>query len=342
MSPRKLCFRPLNLLLVVLAIVICVTFRLSKKPSSISASNLGAWARPQASGFHETSPVGAAKVLLEFKESPKCSSLAGESWTRGRLATTAEASDEHAERILAALGEGVRKHRKQWEFVFIVSSLEKLGMLQPGKRGLVFAAGSEPLISYFASFGVEIVATDMDAEGAIEKGWATTNQHAKNVDGLFKENLIDREKFDRLVSYRTADMNHVASDLHGTFDFVWSTCSLEHVGSISLGQRFAINSMQLLRPGGAAVHTTEFTLSSLEDTLERDNTVLWRKKDAEQLKDDLRHVGYEIDEFCWHAGDASLDYTPDVPPYKAHDHIKLEIAGHVCTSVGWISRNPQL
>ena len=86
------------------------------------------------------------------------------------MATVDEATDTHAERILTALGQDVKKHRKQWEFVFIVSSLEKLGMLTPGKRGLVFAAGTEPLISYFASLGVEIVATDMDAARAVEKG----------------------------------------------------------------------------------------------------------------------------------------------------------------------------
>ena len=119
------------------------------------------------------------------------------------MATVDEATDTHAERILTALGQDVKKHRKQWEFVFIVSSLEKLGMLTPGKRGLVFAAGTEPLISYFASLGVEIVATDMDAARAVEKGWASTNQHAGNKDGLFQENLVDRETFDKLVRYET-------------------------------------------------------------------------------------------------------------------------------------------
>ena len=89
------------------------------------------------------------------------------SWENGRLATAEEATDEVAARITSTLGQDVTAHRKQWEFVFIVSSLDKLGMLQPGKMGLVFAAGSEPLISYFASFGVEIVATDMDLAGAL-------------------------------------------------------------------------------------------------------------------------------------------------------------------------------
>ena len=234
----------------------------------------------------------------------------------------------------------MRLHRKQWEFIFIVSSLKKLGMLKPGKRGLVFAAGSEPLISYFASFGVEIIATDMDSDGAQEKGWSHTNQHASSLHSLFKKELIDKTTFYKLVRYQTADMNHIPADYYGAFDFVWSTCSLEHVGSISLGQRFAVNSMSLLKPGGAAVHTTEFTLSSLSDTLYRGDTVLWRKTDVEHLMNDLRHVGYEIADFCWYAGDHTLDQEPDVPPYKSDNHIKLLIDEHVCTSVGWISRKP--
>ena len=277
-------------------------------------------------------------ILAEFTSPLKCSLDNRMSWENGRLATAEEATDEVAARITSTLGQDVTAHRKQWEFVFIVSSLDKLGMLQPGKRGLVFAAGSEPLISYFASFGVEIVATDMDLAGALELGWATSNQHAKSMDDLFKKNLISRKKFDELVTYQTADMNHISPEFHDRFDFVWSTCSLEHVGSIGLGQRFAINSMELLKPGGAAIHTTEFSLSSLEDTVDRGNTVIWRKKDIEQLKDDLRHLGYEIPEFCWHAGDHKLDQTPDLPPYKLHDHIKLKLDGHIVTSIGWIAR----
>ena len=75
--------------------------------------------------------------------------------------------------------------------------------------------------------------------------------------------------------------------------------------------------------------------------LERGSTVLWRKKDLEQLRDDLIHVGYGIDDFCWHAGNDQLDYAPNVPPYQGHDHIKLTIGNHVCTSVGWISTKPK-
>jgi 2-polyprenyl-3-methyl-5-hydroxy-6-metoxy-1,4-benzoquinol methylase len=69
--------------------------------------------------------------------------------------------------------------------------------------------------------------------------------------------------FKARVSYRTLDMNFIPDDLHGKFDFVWSTCSVEHVGSILLGQRFIINTLNLLKPGGIAIHTVEFNLSDV-------------------------------------------------------------------------------
>jgi len=260
-----------------------------------------------------------------------------------RLATTKELLDDPlARKIVNELRENYRPHRKLWEFVFIVKALEELDMLAKGRRGLVFAAGREPLISYFASRGVEIVATDMDPESAFKLGWTMTNQHAKNVSSLLYSNIVSSEQFQRLVSYRRADMNVVYPEFVGKFDFVWSTCSLEHVGSISLGQRFALNSLDYLKPGGAAVHTTEFTLSSLQRTVERGGTVLWRKRDMETLHDDLVELGYTIEPICWDAGNRHLDVSPDVPPYSADRHMKLLLMEHVATSIGWVSLKPRL
>ena len=43
----------------------------------------------------------------------------------------------------------------------------RMGLYRPGKRGLVFAVGTEPLPAMFASFGCAIVATDIFPE----QGW---------------------------------------------------------------------------------------------------------------------------------------------------------------------------
>ena len=48
---------------------------------------------------------------------------------------------------------------------------------------------------------------------------------------------------------------------------LWSSCSLEHLGSISHGIEFILNSLKCLKQHGVAVHTTEFNLSSNEETL---------------------------------------------------------------------------
>ena len=42
--------------------------------------------------------------------------------------------------ILRTLG---RLHRKQWEFVFLLRAMERLGVLAPGKRAIVPRQGSE-------------------------------------------------------------------------------------------------------------------------------------------------------------------------------------------------------
>eukprot|EP00873_Tetraselmis_striata_P002088 jgi/Tetstr1/422352/TSEL_013193.t1 len=276
----------------------------------------------------------AASLLPEFRDTANCTGDV----LQGRMANYEEVMSERGQRIIQDLGISVIKHRKNWEYIFIISALERLDMLRPGRRGLVFAAGDEPLPSYLAARGVEVVATDMfpDQEGV--ELWSSTGQHASSLEGLYRPGLVDRKAFDRLVSFQHADMNHISPTMHGQFDFVWSTCSLEHVGSISLGHRFALQSLEVLKPGGAAVHTVEFTLSSLERTVERGDTALWRKQDVERLWRDHGSLGYSMPEPCWHAGTHLLDVQPDVPPYSIDKHIKLMIGEYMCTSMGWVAQ----
>ena len=52
-------------------------------------------------------------------------------------------------------------HRKQWEWCYIAQVLACAGMNQPGRRGLGFGVGTEPIVAYLASTGSAIVATDL-------------------------------------------------------------------------------------------------------------------------------------------------------------------------------------
>lgn len=81
-------------------------------------------------------------------------------------------------------GKLLQLHRKLWELAYVTQALDERGMLAPGRKGLAFAVGQEPLPAYFASRGCEILATDLGSDEASDKGWIETNQHAASVESL--------------------------------------------------------------------------------------------------------------------------------------------------------------
>lgn len=225
-------------------------------------------------------------------------------------------------------------HRKLWEWAYISQALHERGFLKPGMRGLGFAVGQEPLPALFASYGCEIVATDLDTARAGEQGWTETNQHAMELQDLNKANICPNELFEKNVSFRFVDMNHLPDDLEG-FDFIWSSCSLEHLGSLEHGKQFIYNAMKCLKPGGIAIHTTEFNISSNDETITDGPDVIYRKIDLEEIARHLMQVGHDI-ELDFSLGDQPLDLQVDVIPYAQDVHLRLEIGGYVCTSYGLI------
>ncbi len=234
----------------------------------------------------------------------------------------------------AAIGEAPRTHRKQWEFCYILEVLHQADMLAPGRRGLGFGVGEEPLAAYFAARGCTVVATDLGAAEAERAGWVDTGQHAAEKAALNGRGLCPAEAFAERVSFRVVDMNAIPPDLAG-FDFTWSACSLEHVGSIAKGLAFIENSLATLRPGGLAVHTTEFNCSSNGRTLDNAGTVLFRRRDFEGLARRLRTQGHRL-AFNFHLGDQPLDRHIDVPPFSADKHLKLRLDRYLTTSFGLI------
>ncbi|RUS44220.1 methyltransferase domain-containing protein [Cohnella sp. AR92] len=237
------------------------------------------------------------------------------------------------------LRESFRYHRKLWEWCYIFEALRERSMLYPFRRGLGFGVGKEPLTSVFASHGCEIVATDLDVAKAKEQGWVDTNQHALNVADLNEKGLCDPALMEQLVTYETVDMNRIPSRYHGKFDFTWSSCSFEHLGSIEKGKRFLLEQMKCLRSGGVAVHTTEYNLSSNEDTLEMEVLVIFRRKDIEEMVDSLRRDGYRV-EIDYTAGNGQLESVVDIPPFHFNPHLRLQLGQYVSTSIGLIIQKP--
>ena len=241
------------------------------------------------------------------------------------------------------LGEPWRPHRKLWELAYICQALEERGMLEPGRRGLGFAVGAERLPSLFAARGCEVVATDLAPDDCRRVPWAQTGQWLGARDPLNQWGLCDPDAFSRRVSFRPVDMNDVPQDLAG-FDFTWSTCSFEHCGSLERGLRFLERQMQCLRPGGVAVHTTEFNLSSNTDTWETSNCVVYRLRDIEGVARRLVDASHRVEPLDVDVGDHPLDQFVDQPPYSdihsvpapSVKHLRLNLAGFASTSIGLI------
>jgi len=249
-----------------------------------------------------------------------------------QLVTSAQMEGPLYERWCTLTRDTRVKHRKVWEWVYILEVLKQHGMLAEGKRGLGFGCGTEPLSALMASMGCEILATDLDIETAQIQGWWRTHQHAGGLAQLNEAQICDPDLFARKVTYRSCDMNAIPKDLVG-FDFVWSSCSLEHLGSLENGLEFIERSIDCLKPGGVAVHTTEFNLGTNDKTLESRATVAYRKKDIEGLAMRLIGKGYKIPLINFSPGDRMLDRVVDRPPYR-HSHLKLLVSRHLLTSIG--------
>jgi len=233
------------------------------------------------------------------------------------------------------LGQMTTIHRKVWEFAFVFHHLNRLGALKPGARGLGFGVGSERLPAIFADMGIEVTATDAPHDIA---GWRDTGQYSDSTEDLFFPEIVSRETFDRLVRYQGADMNNIPGELTG-YDFCWSSCALEHLGSLQHGMDFIVNSIEkTLKVGGVAVHTTELNLSSNEETLETEGCVIYRKRDLERLCQRLEERGHWVQPLRLEPGDLPPDYLVDLPPYSSNPHLKLMLASYVTTSVGIVAK----
>jgi len=228
-------------------------------------------------------------------------------------------------------------HRKNWEWCFIVQALFERGMLHPGRRGLGFAVGTEPLTSLFAGSGCEILATDLGVEEAGQQGWVDGGQHASGLDPLNTLRLCPPELFAANVRFRNVDMRNVPADIAG-YDFLWSSCAMEHLGSLQRGIDFVLDAMECLNPGGIAVHTTELNVESDIRTIETGGSVIYRKRDLVALRDVLTARGHEVEPLDFDLGETEADRFIDEPPYGGKAHLKLRIEGVASTSFGLIVR----
>jgi SAM-dependent methyltransferase len=230
-----------------------------------------------------------------------------------------------------------RYYRKLWEWCYIYQGLLERGLLAPDKEGLGFGVGKEPLTALFASHGCMITATDLEYEQAAASGWVTTNQHCGRLADLNERGICDAADFTKLVRFENLDMNFIDDKYSNRFDFTWSACAFDHCGSIELGKKFILNQMKCLKPGGVAIHTTEYNVSSEDETQDNDPVVLYRKMDIVWMVQTLRNAGHAID-LDLTVGDGIIESYVDTYPYTLDPQLRLQVGRYVSTSIGLIIR----
>jgi hypothetical protein len=161
---------------------------------------------------------------------------------------------------------------------------------------------------------------------------------------MLMEHLVDRATFERNVTLRHLDMNHIPADLAG-FDFCWSICALEHLGSIANGLAFVEKALDCLRPGGVAVHTTEFSIDDDGPAVDNWMTVSFQRKHMEALAERLREQGLEVApcDFEFGTGRSTASSTCPLITQRCRprsrslgppSHLKASLDGRIVTCLG--------
>lgn len=225
-------------------------------------------------------------------------------------------------------------NRKNWEWIYIAQALFEHDMLKPGMKGLGFAVGSEPLSALFARYGVMVTATDLGDDNPETESWKQGNQHANNLSIVEHPEICDQASFDSHVRFMPLDMNNIPDTLRG-FDFCWSSCAFEHLGSIEQGRAFVLNTLDVLKPGGVSVHTTEFNLSTDESVDEIPYYSIYGKNFFNDLRHEITAMGHYFAPFDYRLGEhPDEDYIFKFKEPTAH--FKLLIGNYISTSIGII------
>ena len=222
--------------------------------------------------------------------------------------------------------EGCVLDRKVWDIYVLQAITTYVGDLK-GKKGLAFGSAFEMMPSYFASKDSQVIVTDFISQ--------KYNWQASEADQLYFKSIINKNDFRKRVSFKNVNMNSIPSDLKD-FDYCWSCGSLEHIDSHDNGISFIENARETLAPGGIAVHTTEFTLTSDKVSHDSPDLSFYCKQDIEELAMRLIAKGHKI-VLNFKRRDTLVD-TPDPKTRNFHYGRTLlaHMNNHVITSMGLI------
>ena len=112
----------------------------------------------------------------------------------------------------------------------LAGALRRRGVMIAATAGLIFLVGfwiAMALPNEYRAYATLLVQPQTVDQGLVKTTGAETDLN----DRL----LCPPARFDQLVTFRPVDMTAIPDDLAG-FDFCWSSCALEHLGSLAAGR----------------------------------------------------------------------------------------------------------
>jgi hypothetical protein len=218
-----------------------------------------------------------------------------------QLCTAAQFDEPAFREIIEAMALRPGRTRMLWEQAWVVSVLATEGMVAPGKSGVAFDAGRERIGSLLASRGVQVLGT---GSGIADE----RDAEARRLQ-LFYPEIVHVEDFDTLVSFAEVDPRQARRMPPGSHDFCWSLGAPNRLGSIEAALDFFEASLVALKPGGLAVHSFAFNLSSDAATWELPDLVVLRRRDIETLAARLAPAGHRLVTVNTHPGHDLADET---------------------------------
>lgn len=211
-----------------------------------------------------------------------------------QMCTWSQFDDPAYAEIIEAMGYPPGRGRPRWEQAWIVSVLATEGLVAPGKRGLGLQVGRERVPSLLASRGVEVVGTNDEvgspAAAETRRTW------------LFHPEVCHIEEFDRLVRFAGLDWEALGVWEQAGFDFVWSIGLPSRMRTVETTLDAFEASLAPLRPGGLALHTFTFNLTSDQITWELPEITVLRRRDIEALAQRLIAKGHSLLPLNTHPG----------------------------------------
>jgi hypothetical protein len=223
-----------------------------------------------------------------------------------------------------------RLHRQVWEYAFVWAALHRLNLLRPGLRALGVATHEDPFASCLAQQGVEVVLA--------EPGDLSTA-----LESAFRPSQVGRKRFEAMVTIESPGSGAWPASWKGQFDICWTTRALERQQSVQGSLSMARSMVSVLRPGGAALITTEFSLGLVESPSPAASLCILERSHLDLLAQAFTASGFALAPLELDWGNTVLDAYIDVPPYPGDPggdsqrleppHLKMLIDGIAVTRI---------